>query len=72
MTSTQKAPVADWATDFDHTHPDYAAKAPEVWDELRGGVRWRTRNASAGSGSRPATRTWWASPTTPSTSAPRA
>ena len=35
MTSTQKAPVADWATDFDHTHADYAAKAPEVWDELR-------------------------------------
>lgn len=29
------APVADWTTDFDHTHPDYAARAPEIWDELR-------------------------------------
>jgi cytochrome P450 len=35
MTTTEKAPIADWATDFDHTHPDYAAHAPEVWDELR-------------------------------------
>jgi cytochrome P450 len=26
----------DWATDFDHTAEDYAARAPEVWDELRG------------------------------------
>jgi cytochrome P450 len=31
-----KPPIADWATDFDHTHPDYAAQAPEVWAELRG------------------------------------
>lgn len=31
----EKAPVADWATDFDHTHPDYAANAPQIWDELR-------------------------------------
>lgn len=30
------SPVADWATDFDHVHPDYAARAPEIWDELRG------------------------------------
>ena len=30
-----KAPVEDWATDFDHTHPDYAAGAPGIWDELR-------------------------------------
>lgn len=28
-------PVTDWATDFDHTHPDYAAAAPEIWDDLR-------------------------------------
>lgn len=35
MTDVQKAPVEDWATDFDHTHPDYAAKAPEIWEELR-------------------------------------
>ncbi len=27
--------VADWATDFDHTHADYAAAAPEIWAELR-------------------------------------
>ena len=32
---TDLTPPADWATDFDHTHPDYAAKAPEIWDELR-------------------------------------
>jgi cytochrome P450 len=31
----QLPPIEDWATDFDHTHPDYAAKAPEIWDELR-------------------------------------
>ena len=36
MTDVQKPPVQDWATDFDHTHPDYAAHAPEVWEELRG------------------------------------
>ncbi|HVM07725.1 MAG TPA: cytochrome P450 [Acidimicrobiales bacterium] len=35
MQDTEKPPVADWATDFDHTHPDYAARAPEIWDELR-------------------------------------
>lgn len=26
---------ADWATDFDHTHDDYAAAAPEIWEDLR-------------------------------------
>jgi cytochrome P450 len=31
----EKQPVTDWATDFDHTHPDYAARAPEIWDDLR-------------------------------------
>ena len=35
MQDTDRAPVEDWATDFDHTHPDYAARAPEIWDELR-------------------------------------
>lgn len=35
MTDTTPPPVADWATDFDHTHPDYAANAPAIWDELR-------------------------------------
>ncbi|MGK2928235.1 MAG: hypothetical protein ACSLFO_01510, partial [Acidimicrobiales bacterium] len=36
-TSTAEArpPIADWATDFDHTHPEYAAAATEVWDDLR-------------------------------------
>jgi cytochrome P450 len=28
-------PVTDWATDFDHTDPEWAARAPEIWDELR-------------------------------------
>jgi len=31
-----RPPVTDWATDFDHTRPEYAQHAPEVWDELRG------------------------------------
>ncbi|MCU0310296.1 MAG: cytochrome P450 [Acidimicrobiales bacterium] len=35
MTTAEKDPIADWATDFDHTHADYAAAAPEIWDELR-------------------------------------
>ncbi len=28
-------PVEDYATDFDHGHPDYNQRAPEVWKELR-------------------------------------
>lgn len=32
---TEKAPVEDWKTDFDHTHPDYANNAHQIWDELR-------------------------------------
>ena len=35
MPDVPRPPVADWATDFDHTHPDYAASAPRIWDELR-------------------------------------
>ena len=35
MTDTTRPAVQDWATDFDHTHPDYAAAAPEIWDDLR-------------------------------------
>jgi len=31
-----RPPVSDWSTDFDHTHPDYAAAAPEIWEDLRG------------------------------------
>ena len=30
-----RAPVTDWSTDFDHVDPGYAARAPEIWDELR-------------------------------------
>lgn len=30
-----RAPVEDWATGFDHTHPDYADQAPAIWDDLR-------------------------------------
>lgn len=37
MTASQRPPVEDWASDFDHTHPDYAQRAPEIWEELRSG-----------------------------------
>jgi cytochrome P450 len=35
MTDVQRPPVEDWATDFDHTDPEYAARAPEIYDDLR-------------------------------------
>ena len=35
MTDTTRPPVSDWATDFDHTRPEYAQNAPEIWAELR-------------------------------------
>ncbi|MGI9642125.1 MAG: cytochrome P450 [Acidimicrobiia bacterium] len=35
MTDLRPEPVSDWATDFDHTHPDYAASTHQIWDELR-------------------------------------
>ena len=35
MTDVEKPPIRDWETDFDHTHPDYAAAAPAIWDQLR-------------------------------------
>ncbi|MDH3752326.1 MAG: cytochrome P450 [Acidimicrobiia bacterium] len=35
MTAHETPPVTDWATDFDHTHPDWAARAHEIWDDLR-------------------------------------
>ena len=55
MTDLDSGP-RDWATEFDHTHEDYAAAAPEIWDELRqrcpvahspahGGVWLPTRHA---------------------------
>jgi cytochrome P450 len=28
-------PVVDWASDFDHADAEWAARAPEIWDELR-------------------------------------
>jgi cytochrome P450 len=28
-------PVSDWATDFSHLEPEWAADAPAVWDDLR-------------------------------------
>jgi len=31
----EKPAVADWKTDFDHTHPEYAQNAHEIWDALR-------------------------------------
>ena len=34
--TTDRCPVQDWQTDFDHTDPAYAADAPAIWDELRG------------------------------------
>ncbi len=37
MTKAPRPAVTDWSTDFDHTHPDYAAAAPQIWDELRQG-----------------------------------
>ena len=35
MPDPDHPPIGDWATDFDHAHPDYAANAPDIWNELR-------------------------------------
>jgi cytochrome P450 len=35
MAAPERCPVTDWATDLDHTDPEYAARAPEIWSELR-------------------------------------
>ena len=35
MADVAPPPARDWATEFDHTKEDYAAAAPEIWDELR-------------------------------------
>lgn len=32
---TAQPPVGDWATDFDHTDPEYNADAHAIWDQLR-------------------------------------
>jgi cytochrome P450 len=33
--TTQRARVSDWATDFDHTDPQWVADPFPIWDELR-------------------------------------
>ena len=33
--TTQRARVSDWATDFDHTDPQWVADPYPIWDELR-------------------------------------
>jgi cytochrome P450 len=33
--TTQHPPVANWATDFDHTDPQWVADPYPIWDELR-------------------------------------
>jgi cytochrome P450 len=33
--ATQRARVSDWATDFDHTDPEWVADPFPIWDELR-------------------------------------
>ena len=33
--TTERARVADWATDFDHTDPEWIADPYPIWDELR-------------------------------------
>lgn len=35
MTSHRIAPVEDWATDWDHHHPDWVEDPYPIWDELR-------------------------------------
>ena len=33
--ATQRARVSDWATDFDHTDPEWVADPYPIWDQLR-------------------------------------
>jgi cytochrome P450 len=33
--TTQRAGVSDWATDFDHTDPEWVADPYPIWDDLR-------------------------------------
>ena len=33
MSVPNRCPVSDWTTDFDHTDQEYAARAPEIWQE---------------------------------------
>jgi cytochrome P450 len=32
---TARAPVADWASDFDHLDPGFVENPYPIWDELR-------------------------------------
>ena len=32
---TRRAPVADWASDFDHLDPAFVENPYPIWDELR-------------------------------------
>jgi hypothetical protein len=34
--TTARPPVTDWATDFDHTDPQWVADPYPIWDDLRG------------------------------------
>jgi hypothetical protein len=34
--TTPRPPVTDWATDFDHTDPQWVADPYPIWDDLRG------------------------------------
>jgi hypothetical protein len=35
MSETVYGPVTDWATDFDHGSPAYAADMHKIWDDLK-------------------------------------
>lgn len=35
MAAPERCPVTDWTTDLDHTDAEYAARAPEIWAQLR-------------------------------------
>lgn len=35
MSETVYGPVTDWATDFDHASPAYAADMHKIWDDLK-------------------------------------
>lgn len=35
METPQRPDVEDWATDFDHFHPDYSADPNLIWDDIR-------------------------------------
>ena len=63
-----EGPVADWATDFDHTSTDGRRTRSRSWTTSATAARSPTPNATAAPGCRCATTTSRPSPTTPSTS----